>query len=201
LFSDKDVVKHKFAHTEPLRVLFLSNLLYGKGHVELVAAYKNLAPEFRERLKIDIAGGFEWESERSEFLESIQGLSGITFHGHVVGQKKKELYHDAHIFCLPTYYPWEGQPFSILEAYAAGCVVITTNHSGISQVFSGEENGFQVEKQSVSSLQLALEKALTDPTCLLDIGLNNLTTARRQYTTDIFKKSMLAVFDSIAMHR
>ena len=66
------------------------------------------------------------------------------------GTQKKDLYSNAHIFCLPTYYPWEGQPFCILEAYAAGCVVITTNHSGISQVFKDGINGIEVEKKSTT---------------------------------------------------
>jgi glycosyltransferase involved in cell wall biosynthesis len=53
----------------------------------------------------------------------------------VDGPGKKNLFSEAHIFCLPTYYPYEGQPIAILEAFASGCVVITTNHSGISDFF------------------------------------------------------------------
>jgi glycosyltransferase involved in cell wall biosynthesis len=78
------------------------------------------------------------------------------------GVEKRKLYCESHIFCLPTYYPFEGQPISILEGYATGCAVITSNHSGIPFIFKDEKNGFMVEKKSVSSLTESLRKAILE---------------------------------------
>ena len=42
------------------------------------------------------------------------------------GKEKEMLYQAAHVFVLPTRYPVESQPITILEALASGCAVITT---------------------------------------------------------------------------
>lgn len=54
---------------------------------------------------------------------------------------KLDLFVESHVFVLPTYYLFEGQPIGIIEAYAAGCVVVTTRHSNICDIFSGSING------------------------------------------------------------
>ena len=41
LFLNKEEIGKKFKKTSPLRILFLSNLIPGKGHEELVDAYKS----------------------------------------------------------------------------------------------------------------------------------------------------------------
>ena len=38
------------------------------------------------------------------------------YHGVVRGAHKIEFLRRAHVFVLPTWYPWEGQPMSIIEA-------------------------------------------------------------------------------------
>ena len=115
-FTDEATVKAKFANTAPLRVLFLSNLLPGKGHQELLKSLSLLPSDVKRLLKIDFAGGFESPEDKAAFEEKVRLTDGvrITVHGVVQGALKNELLSQAHLFCLPTYYPYEGQPISIL---------------------------------------------------------------------------------------
>jgi glycosyltransferase involved in cell wall biosynthesis len=199
LFTDNKEIDNNFSNRIPIKILFLSNLLCGKGHNELVEAYKGLNKTTKKSIKIDFAGGFESDDQKTEFLKKIESEQGITYHGHVNGIQKKELYTNAHIFCLPTYYPWEGQPFCILEAYATGCVVITTNHSGISQVFKDKINGIEVEKKSVSSLQNVLEDIAHNNTYLCSIAQANLILAKTKYSTSIYKATIIELINSVAL--
>ena len=64
----------------------------------------------------------------------------VTYHGIVGGEKKKNLLKECYIFALPTRYPNEGQPISILEAMGNGMFIITTDHAGIPDIV-GEEDG------------------------------------------------------------
>jgi glycosyltransferase involved in cell wall biosynthesis len=196
LFSSVAAIERKFADTQPLRVLFLSNLIPGKGYLELLDAFLSLPPEQQQRLSIDFAGGFESDDQQQVFLARIAGLPQIRYHGVVRGEKKLELFTRAHVFCLPTYYPYEGQPISILEAYAAGCAVVTTDHSGIFDVFTPGTNGYQVGKRSVADLARVFGALLADPAHLVSMALNNFLLAQREFMPDRYSRNLLAVLQS-----
>ena len=91
---------------------------------------------------------------------------------------------------MPSYYHVpEGQPISILEAYASGCVVITTDHGGIKDIFRNNVNGFEVKKGSSISIKSTLVSKLNQSTSLLDIALAN-----RMFVKSKFRKSTFADF-------
>jgi glycosyltransferase involved in cell wall biosynthesis len=193
LFVDEADIRRKFETAGHLRVLFLSNLLYGKGHRELVAAYKSLEPGDRDQISIAFAGGFDSEKRKSEFLQKIDGWPGLTYLGFMDGEAKKALFLQSHVFCLPTYYPYEGQPISILEAYATGCVVVATKHSGIPEVFQDGLHGFEVEKESSDSIRRVLETVLRDRPGLVDVALANRNGAYAKYRTQAYQARMAGI--------
>jgi glycosyltransferase involved in cell wall biosynthesis len=95
---------------------------------------------------------------------------------------------------LPTYYPYEGQPISILEAYATGCVVITTAHAGIPDVFKDRVNGFLVKKKNITDIIQSLEFCLSDRKKLLDISYGNLNEASRLYRSKAYRQNIKEIF-------
>lgn len=197
LFTTEHAIALKFATTRPLRVLFLSNLLPGKGHEELLAAFRRTSATHGGALELDFAGGFESPAAELAFVSKLDGLAHARYHGVVKGAEKRALFHAAHIFCLPTYNPYEGQPISILEAYAAGCAVITTDHSGIGDIFSDGVNGLQVEIRSPESLSASLEAAIANPRGLAHMAATNLATASQRYRTSLFNARLLAIVASL----
>jgi glycosyltransferase involved in cell wall biosynthesis len=192
LFVSEDEIRRKFADGSRTNVLFLSNLLSGKGHNELVEAYLSLDGELRERVRIVFVGGFDSEKSRRQFLQKLDGHPGLVYKGKFIGgMEKKALYNETHVFCLPTYYPYEGQPISILEAYATGCVVVTTAHSGIPDVFSDGVNGFAVEPKSSDSVRRVLERIHGNGQGLVDIAIRNRNTAHDRYRTEIYGTTLM----------
>jgi glycosyltransferase involved in cell wall biosynthesis len=198
LFLAPAEIDAKFAVSPPLRVLFLSNLIPGKGYRELLEAFLSLDPVRQMGLRIDFAGGFSDEIEQAEFLERIRPYHQLGYHGIVGGDPKRHLLQDAHVLCLPTYYPYEGQPISILEAYAAGCAVITTDHSGIGDVFRDGENGFQVAKRSVGDLAGALARAAADPEALRAMAHTNRDMAQLHYRTRIYNERLTRIIEGVS---
>lgn len=194
VFVDSAEIQKNFSNTSPLRLLFLSNLIPGKGYIELVQAYLSLSPELQKSVSIDFGGEFESDADRANFLRSIEGQPALTYHGVVRGKAKDELLRSAHLFCLPTYYRWEGLPISLLEAYASGCVVLTTNHSAIFDVFSSDRNGFVVEIRSPSSIRAAIERAVVARDSLLQLALNNRADAE-SYRTAKFNERLMAIVE------
>lgn len=199
LFLEREAIVEKYEDTSLLRVLFLSNLIEGKGHSELLAAFLSLDEDTRARLRIDFAGSFGCQSEQVAFTKEISKHPQLCYHGPVSGERKKRLLSNAHIFCLPTYYAYEGQPISILEAYAAGCYVITTDHSGIRDIHQHGVNGLQVEKRSVSSLATALRDCAAKRLDLGPCALRNNTCARERFRTKHYNTALIDILNAVAM--
>jgi glycosyltransferase involved in cell wall biosynthesis len=195
LFLADDQIGAKFAAPGPVRLLFLSNLLFGKGHLELAEAFRRLPAAVRATLRLDFAGGFDTDENEAAFRARIADLPEAAYHGVVGGEIKRRLLAEAHVFCLPTYYAHEGQPISILEAYASGAAVITTDHSGIFDVFADGVNGFAVNKQSVAHLVERLRLVAADKAELAKIGLRNAAKARAQFRESDFTAAVRRAID------
>jgi glycosyltransferase involved in cell wall biosynthesis len=199
LFVTDDQIAEKFFDINKINILYLSNLIPGKGYDELTDAFIGLSEDFKNQINIKYVGGFESSKAESQFLKKIESYYGLSYLGKFIdGEMKKDLYLKSHIFCLPTYYPFEGQPISILEAYATGCVVITSNHSGIPFIFTHEKNGFMVDKKSILSIQMAIERVLKDKAILKTIGLNNKNNAFEKYRASIYQDAILHIFNKIS---
>lgn len=183
-FINTNELEIKYSKRNKLKVLFLSNLIEGKGYKELVAAYKMLGPKYIDRIEINFAGAFESDASQKEFLLSISGYTNMNYHGIVYGEKKKEMLFESHVFCLPTYYPYEGQPISILEAYSSGCIVLTTNHSGIFDIFKNNINGYEVIKKSSDSIKDILEQLVDNLEGSKRIAKFNISEAWNKYTVE-----------------
>lgn len=194
LFATDEQINQKFADREPFRVLYMSNMIDKKGYYELASAYITLPPAVRSQLKLDFAGRFELETQKTEFLEKIAGFPNMKYHGMVSNEVKRELFLQAHAFCLPTSF-FEGQPISILEAYAAGCVVITTGQSGILDVFTDKLNGFQLQNGKVDAIRNTLEELVKSIDSLQSTAMSNAQTARRKYRTEIYNAELAKVLE------
>jgi glycosyltransferase involved in cell wall biosynthesis len=195
VFLTADDIREKFANFSRLKILFLSNLIPGKGFEELAEAYNLLDFSLQRKVQIDFAGDFESDQQKIVFLNKIKDRQGLRYHGLVQGKEKKQLFANAHVFCLPTYYAYEGQPISILEAYASGCAVITTDHGGIPDVFEPGRTGFFVEKRSAKSIADAIRAILSQPEQLEQIAVYNNTLARNLYTKSKHLSAMVDIIE------
>lgn len=196
LFAQDDEIIEKFQETTNINILYLSNLIPGKGYDELADAYINLEDIYKNQVNINYVGDFESDKTEKLFLEKIKNYSRIKYLGKFIdGDEKRRLYLNSHIFCLPTYYPFEGQPISILEAYATACVVITSNHSGIPYIFSDEENGYIVKKKSIGSIQTAIKKMLHNKISLKNIAFNNRDVALAKYRASAYQEQIVQIFN------
>lgn len=195
LFITEEQIKQKFLNTEPIRLLYMSNMIEKKGYAELANAYLKLSDELKKKIRIDFVGRFELDSQKKSFLDQIQLEGNITYHGVVGDEIKKELFAQAHVFCLPTSY-FEGQPISILEAYASGSVVLTTGQSGILDIFENDKNGFQLKEGNSASILPVLIEIVEKRDNLINIALLNIDQARRKYTTSIYNSNLEKIIES-----
>lgn len=190
-----ETIDTKFHAPGPLRILYLSNLIEEKGYRLLRDAVEAVARERPGAIQLDYAGGFVTDAEKGAFLASIASSPFISYHGIVRGDDKRRLLQQSHVLALPTWYPFEGQPICILEGYAAGCAVLTTDHSGIFDVFTPGENGWAVEKQSVRSIEETLRDCLDRRDQLAEIAHRNAALAREVFTPERYNDALLTIVD------
>lgn len=187
----------KFESRDKIQVLYLSNLIKEKGCWDLLDAFLSLPHSVRMRYSLKFVGGFPTEEERRLFLKRISTEQDIEYVGKFIdGSDKLRLYSNSHIFCLPTYYPYEGQPISILEAYSTGCAVITTSHGGIPDIFTEGINGFLVEKNNPESISRVLTSIIDDFDIVRQMALNNAEESRCKYSANIYRNKISQVFES-----
>lgn len=194
--SEKRVIsKHRNINSDfRLNILFLSNLIPGKGYIELVNAYKSLNNDIKNNIQITFAGNFVKQYDKNVFEESIHEYDNLVYFGLADAHQKKLLLNNSNVFCLPTYYEYEGQPISILEAYAAGCAVITTNHAGIGDIFSNKINGIYVDKRSVISLANAIKELYNNHNQILQYAITNNKLAHKKFREEIFCSKIESIF-------
>ena len=192
-----EYIKKKFSNPKKIKITYLSNLLRGKGYDILLEAFLQLEDKIKKQYELTFAGEFEDDELKKYFLKKIENTP-IKYIGIVIGQEKIELLRSTHIFCLPTYYAFgEGQPISILEAYSSGCVVLTTAHGGIPDVFKEGVNGFLLEKRSISSIKRILISIYNNDNGLFDIAKNNLELAKRNHSKSKYLNNFKKILESI----
>ena len=194
LFVARSDILAKFAACDPLRILYISGMTALKGFNDLVDAFFLLQDMLRQRVQIDFAGIFASEVDKVRFEQRISGVTQIHYHGVVDDVVKQRLFAQAHVFCLPTAH-LEGQPISILEAYASGCVVVTTLPSGICDIFTPSIQGFEVQPHSPESIRGVMEQLLVEPKRLSRIALGNREIAEKNYRTSIYQTRLRSILE------
>jgi len=186
--------KPKSRNKEVLKVLYLSNLIPEKGIFEVVEATKNLLGN-NYSLQLEIAGSVPDDIEQ-QFYSAIQDQSCIQFHSIVTGKNKVDLYLSADVFVLPSYYPIEGVPLTILEAMAAGCIIISTTQGGIVDVVKHNENGFIVRKRNSEDIENAIINVIKmDEKDFNSVSLANQNKIMKEYSENHFLSEIQNVLE------
>jgi glycosyltransferase involved in cell wall biosynthesis len=152
-----------------LRVLFMSTLIETKGYRELAAAVAALAAR-GAKVELDIAGE-PYAPGDVEWMGGFGSHPAVRFRGRLDGDDKWEAFRRADVFALPTTYPPEGQPISIIEAMAAACAILATEREGIADMV-GPDQGVLIPARVGPVLQSDLERVI------LELAANRDRTAR-----------------------
>lgn len=153
--------------SEPIQLLYMSSLMVTKGYIDVMRAasileesfpgmfHLNLCGDFKETIN-DIPGDIRDVESLLQFITKHRLTKTITYHGTVTESQKQFQLEQSHFFLLPTYYQWEGQPLSIIEAMAFATPTITCEHRGIPDIITNNVNGRFVPPESPRSIANAV---------------------------------------------
>ena len=101
-------------------------------------------------------------------------LRSVVFTGYESDENLARLYKQAALFILPSFY--EGFGIPIIEAFACGIAVITSNTSACSEV-AGEAS-LTIDPNSVDELTDAIIRVVTDDTLREQLSKNGITRSK-----------------------
>jgi glycosyltransferase involved in cell wall biosynthesis len=168
----------------------MSNLLLSKGINDLLLAIKLLNQE-NIIFKVKVAGG---KDEANNVDDLLTELPNVEYLGAVKGQEKIDLLTWGNVFCLPTFFKFEGQPISLLEGMAFRNYILTTDHAGIKDVCT-EENAVFCLKKNPEDLKYKLIHIKNNWASLKENAYNNGDYAIANFSEDKFVNSIINVFD------
>ena len=182
-------------------LLYMSTLTRTKGLLELFQALAILRTYNRD-VKLRVAGEWQEDSFRTDCMAAIEKLGlreQISFCGNVVGDLKREFLASGSIFCLPTRYPYEGQPLAILEAMAAGLAIVSTDRGVISETIIDFDSGRVLPQDAPpENIAVAIAAILSDRTILERYSRAARQRYLERYTLHVCHRNLAKVFTSIA---
>lgn len=111
-------------------ILFLGRVHPGKGVEYLIPALRQVAtPDATVVIVGGDSGGYREQMERAVAAHGLDDR--VIFTGALGGRRKLEALVDADVFCLPSEH--ENFGISVIEAMAAGCPVIVSDHVGLKE--------------------------------------------------------------------
>jgi glycosyltransferase involved in cell wall biosynthesis len=93
---------------------------------------------------------------------------------------------------------FEGQPISILEAYASACLVLATGQDGIRDVFTDAVNGVEILQRCPKSIAATLTRLSRAPGEVVMIATKNHQVAKRSYRVARFTTRMDKILSDTA---
>lgn len=201
LFSDIDlggVIKRRRSSGR-FQVLYLSNLFRSKGIVEVVKSAVEVTRSHPE-VVYKVAGDFGKESKTlrpviEELVRAHSLQDKVHFLGVVTGEDKNRLLLESDCFVLPTYYPYEGQPVSIIEAMSAGCPVITTSAGAIPDTVVDAETGIIVQPKRSDLVAKAIIRLAEDEGLCRNMSLASRKRYEDYYTLERFAHNFCLIFN------
>lgn len=163
----------EYDNTTPFKLYYLSNLIWSKGYFDVLQAVNLLINKYNKNIECVFAGAFmssiddKWSgiSNKEDFDSYVREHhleDKIKYYPGMYGDEKDKMFSKSHVFLLPTYYINEGQPISIIEAMAYGCVPIVTEYRHIPMMVN-QTNGVFVDPENPELIATKICKLMEFP--------------------------------------
>ncbi|RLA64068.1 MAG: hypothetical protein DRQ88_11570 [Epsilonproteobacteria bacterium] len=175
-----------------IKILYVGRLHPQKGLKYLIAAAKKVIHKYPCRFHIVGSGDLE------EDLKAQINRAGLSkyfiFHGELCGVDLITQYKSAHLFVLPSIY--EGQPLTLLEAWAAKLPVVVTDVGGNGEIIREGVNGYLVEPKNPEKLSEAIIKALENER-LKGVGEAGYNLVKKEYGWDKLAERVYRIYEEV----
>lgn len=185
-----------FGSNESFKMIYLSYMIESKGYWDVLEAVNILVNEFGRNVECIFSGMFKSSVDDEMFKSSVDASEQfhhfirnnrldniVTYYEGLMGTDKSEAFLKSHVFLLPSYFKFEGQPVSVIEAMAYGCVPIVTNYRMIPDMVT-EETGIFVEKKSPRQIADKIMFLMDNPETYREYSEESIKRFSENFTFD-----------------
>ena len=150
------------------RVLFVGRLERVKGIEYLIDAFRMICKK-HDDVVLEIAGDGSLSTflRKTVFSDPII-RNRVRFLGRIPHEHIHKLMKKSTFLVLPSLS--EGLPLTVLEAMASGLPVIASRVGGIPEIVVDGHNGLLVPPRSVERLAFAMDRLLSNPSLIIELG-------------------------------
>ena len=112
--------------------------------------------------------------------------------GRLIGEDLIRAYKRSHVFVLSSLA--EGQPITLLEAWAARLPVVVTDVGDNSKLIENGKNGILVEPENINQLSRAILKVIRSKTTGKRMGLEGYKTVKKHFSWLNVAKDTYAIY-------
>ncbi len=193
--------------TRPFVMFYLSNLIWSKGYFDVLQAVDILVNREHLDVKCVFAGKFmaSHDDERpgiankedfEKYIAENNIADRIEYHQGLYGKEKDRYFYDSNVFLLPSYYINEGQPVSIIEAMAYGCVPLVTNYRHIPMMVDNS-NGCYVKPKSPEDIAEKVKYLILHPEEYADKSEKAINDYQQKFKFDVFATKVIDCMNAV----
>jgi glycosyltransferase involved in cell wall biosynthesis len=195
IFNFVDLERLPHRERDALRPVFLSNRnfepLYNvRCTLDAFALVQREAPEARLILVGDGSQRGTLEAQATSL-----GLHNVTFVGRVPPDRMGQLYDEADIYLNSP--DIDNMPGSIIEAYAAGLPIVTTDAGGIPYIVRHEETGLMVPRNDAPAMAAASLRLLREPGLARRLSANARAECLEKYVWPAVEAEWKALYTEL----
>ena len=176
-------------------VLFAGLCSQSKGILDFIAVIRQ-SKQLNNQIKGRVIGKPSSILEANALLEAEkEGI--LEYLGVVTGKEKEAIFLTSSTFLFPTVFESENFPTVIVEAFAAGLPVISTNWRGIPDLVVHEQNGFLFEPHDTEAMANSLVGLANNSVLYQRLSTNAKNHFDTSYTMGTFEASIVAYFNQL----
>lgn len=174
-------------------ILYAGTVNARKGYADLIKAFSLIASNHPD-WTLAIAGNGEIE-EGKQLARELGIINQVDFLGWVNGEAKQRAFHEASIFCLPSYA--EGFPMAVLDAWAYGLPVITTPVGGIPDIAKNGDNMLLFNPGDTATLAQKLDLLINDDSLRKHIANESVKLANGPFSIESINAQLGNIYASL----
>lgn len=175
------------------KILFVGRLHPQKGLVYLIKAMSQVIKKYPQTTLYLVGEGPLLRVLKKQ-VENLGVKSDVNFKGRMTGKRLIKEYKSSHLFVLPSVY--EGQPLTLLEAWAAKLPVLVTAVGENPTMVKEGVNGYLVKSGESNQLARMIRDAIENPH-LEKLGENGYRLVKRELSWLKVSEKTLRVYQKV----